>query len=224
VCRSSWHAVNPSTAVLYRKIDRDQPTLLLDEMDNYPADERRDALAVLNAGYKRGATVDRCRENGDLQEFKCFCPKAYAGLDERAIVPTLLSRSITIRLARKRPDEEVKWWFAPLAEPSAESLRKRCDEWAHHNVAELEGSTPDLSAAGLVNRAAEVWWVVLAIADRVGGDWPQRARGAARALSTGGDGQDESSKQVMLLSDIRDGFGAAEAIFTETLLVHLKCH
>ena len=25
-----WHAVNPSVAVLYRKIDRDRPTLLLD--------------------------------------------------------------------------------------------------------------------------------------------------------------------------------------------------
>ena len=65
--RHGWHAVNPSVAVLYRKIDAHQPTLLLDEMDNYPVDERRDALSVLNAGYKRGATVDRCSENGDLE-------------------------------------------------------------------------------------------------------------------------------------------------------------
>jgi putative DNA primase/helicase len=57
--RRGWHAINPSVAVLYRKIDRDAPTLLLDEMDNYPLDDRRDALAVLNAGYKRGAKVDR---------------------------------------------------------------------------------------------------------------------------------------------------------------------
>ena len=42
-------------AVLYRKIDRHSATLLLDEMDNYPLDDRRDALSVLNAGYKRGA-------------------------------------------------------------------------------------------------------------------------------------------------------------------------
>ena len=34
--RRGWHAVNPSVAVLYRKIDRRPPTLLLDEMDNYP--------------------------------------------------------------------------------------------------------------------------------------------------------------------------------------------
>jgi 5S rRNA maturation endonuclease (ribonuclease M5) len=41
ITRRGWHEVNPSTAVLYRKIDRQQPTLLLDEMDNYPLDDRR---------------------------------------------------------------------------------------------------------------------------------------------------------------------------------------
>ncbi len=101
ITRNGWHAVNPSVAVLYRKIDKTAPTLLLDEMDNYPLDERRDALAVLNAGYKRGATVDRCRENGDLQSFSAYCPKAYAGLDNRSLVDTLLSRSITIRPRRE---------------------------------------------------------------------------------------------------------------------------
>ena len=53
-------------------------------MDNYPLDDRRDALAVLNGGYKRGATIDRCKENGDLEVFSAYCPKAYAGLDNRA--------------------------------------------------------------------------------------------------------------------------------------------
>jgi hypothetical protein len=91
ICRNGWHAINPSVAVLYRKIDRQQPTLLLDEMDNYPLDDRRDALAVLNSGYKRGAKVDRCKENGDLESFNAFCPKAYAGLDKRQIIDTLLA-------------------------------------------------------------------------------------------------------------------------------------
>ena len=79
VVRNGWHAINPSVAVLYRKIDRAAPTLLLDEMDNYPLDDRRDALAVLNAGYKRGARVDRCKENGDLESFNAFCPRPTPG-------------------------------------------------------------------------------------------------------------------------------------------------
>src|SRR5262245_11659485 len=32
--RNGWHAVNPSPAVLYRKVDASAPTLLLDEIDN----------------------------------------------------------------------------------------------------------------------------------------------------------------------------------------------
>ena len=166
--RRGWHAVNPSVAVLYRKIDRQMPTLLLDEMDNYPVDERRDALSVLNAGYKRGATIDRCRENGDLESFSAYCPKGYAGLDKNQIVDTLLSRSITIRLEKRLPTESVEMWIGQLTEHQAEPLRERCEAWAAQSVAALYGSEPKLPP-GMINRAAEVWWALLAIADLVGG-------------------------------------------------------
>ena len=207
--------------MLYRKIDQQAPTLLLDEMDNYPLDERRDALAVLNAGYKRGAKVDRCKDTGELEAFNCFCPKVYAGLDTKSITSTLLSRSITIRLERKKADESVEMWIAPLTEPLAEPLRDRCAAWGYHNVEALGSARPDLPI-GLVNRSAEVWWALLAIADQVGGDWPTRAREAARLLSTGGDQHDESSDQVRLLSDIREAFANQQAIFTKVLLDNLN--
>jgi hypothetical protein len=130
--RRGWYAVNPSTAVLYRKIDQQAPTLLLDEMDNYPIGDRRDALSVLNAGYKRGARVDRCKDDGTLESFSCFCPKAYAGLDNGSIADTLLSRSITVRLERKTGGEQVEMWITPRTEPQAQPLRDRCEAWAHH--------------------------------------------------------------------------------------------
>ena len=134
---------------------------------------------------------------------------------------TLLSRSITVRLERKTGAEPVEMWIAPLAEPLAEPLRERCEAWAHHNLDALGGARPDLPA-GLVNRAAEVWWALLAIADQVGGHWPVRARDAAKVLSTGGDRYDESSDAVMLLSDIRDAFGDEQAVSTKTLLERLN--
>ena len=103
--RRGWHAVNPSVAVLYRKIDRQTPTLLLDEMDNYP--RRRAAGRAVGAERRLQARRhDRsCRENGDLESFSAYCPKAYAGLDKHQIVDTLLSRSITIRLEKRLPTE-----------------------------------------------------------------------------------------------------------------------
>jgi Protein of unknown function (DUF3631) len=216
-----WHAVNPSVAVLYRKIDRQRPTLLLDEMDNYPLDDRRDALSVLNAGYKRGATVPRCKESGELEEFSCYCPKAYAGLDERQIVSTLLSRSITIRLDKQLPSEQAEMWIAPRTAPEAEPLRGRCAELAEKHAQTLEAAEPDLPA-GMANRRAEVWWALLAIADLAAGDWPARAREAAREFASGGDATDGQADPVQLLLDIREAFGDRDTIFTKDLVSKLN--
>ncbi|MBA2637969.1 MAG: DUF3631 domain-containing protein, partial [Solirubrobacterales bacterium] len=55
-----------------------------------------------------------------------------------------------------------------------------------------------------------------------GGDWPERARRAARSLSAGGDAVDEVSEQVALLSDVREAMGEARTISTETLLAKLN--
>jgi hypothetical protein len=220
ICRRGWHAVNPSVAVLYRRVDRDTPTLLLDEMDNYPLDDRRDALTVLNDGYKRGATVDRCKENGDLVSFNAFCPKAYAGLDTRQLVPTLLSRSLTLRMERKTAAERAEMWIAHLVGPEAEELRGRCQVWGERNVEQLAGHRPDL--LGLFNRAAEVWWPLLTIAEHAGGGWPRRAAKAAKAFASGGDATDDTPDQVQLLLDIRDALGNGQTVTTAILLARLN--
>jgi hypothetical protein len=222
ITRNGWHAVNPSVAVLYRKIDRSSPTLLLDEMDNYPLDDRRDALAVLNMGYKRGAMVDRCKDNGDLESFNAFCPKAYAGLDNRQLVDTLLSRSITIRLEPRLSSEPVEMWISPIAEPEAHKLRDRCEQWvAALKIDVLARHRPELPDC-LHNRSAEVWWALLALAEHIGGEWPGRARAAAEGFSAGGDSADDAPDQVRLLEDVCNAFGGEPAIFTKTLLEKLN--
>jgi hypothetical protein len=51
----------------------------------------------------------------------------------------------------------------------------------------------------LYGRAADNWRSLLAIADRAGGEWPQRARRVAESL---GGRSSEQTIQVMLLEDI----------------------
>lgn len=222
IVRNGWHAVNPSVAVLYRKIDRAAPTLLLDEMDNYPLDDRRDALSVLNAGYKAGAKVDRCRENGDLESFSAYCPKAYAGLDNRALIDTLLSRSITIRLDAKLATEKAEMWIAPIAEPEAQAVRELCEQWvAGRDMEELRRERPDLPDF-LQNRAAEVWWALLVLADTAGENWPVRARQAAAVLTAGADATDDQSDQVALLHDCRAAFTDRQTLTSVELVDFLN--
>lgn len=67
---SPWHVVQPTEAVLFRKIHKDHPALLLDEADTIfnSRGERYELLrAVLNAGFRRGATVPRCVGEGAKQ-------------------------------------------------------------------------------------------------------------------------------------------------------------
>jgi hypothetical protein len=56
----------------------------------------------------------------------------------------------------------------------------------------------------LINRRADNWRCLLAIADEVGGEWPERARKAAEA-SHNAEG-DDASRLELLLGDIRDAF------------------
>ena len=222
VGRNGWYAVVPSLAVLYRKVDAYKPTLLLDEFDNYDLAARAEALAILNEGYKRGAKVDRCKENGDLQQFDAYCAKAYAGLDRGNSQDTLLSRSITIRLEPKVKHDKVDMWIWPLVHEDANQVRDDWRRWAAAaDMNTLGRRRPDLPDC-LFNRSAEVWWALLAVADLAGGDWPARARRAAERMLTGGDEVDEKPDMTQLLTDIRDAFGIARNVSSEDLVHHLN--
>lgn len=62
VVRSPWRVTSASEAAMFRKIEQDRPTLLLDEIDPIFASssERTEALrAILNSGNRPGASVDR---------------------------------------------------------------------------------------------------------------------------------------------------------------------
>jgi putative DNA primase/helicase len=204
--RRSWLAVNPSAAVVFRKGDSDAPTLLLDEIDQMPFGDRRDLLSVLNAGYRIGMKVPRCTDKGELLEFDVYYPKAFGGIDDGKLPDTLYSRSVPVRLERRRPDEPIARFRYRDAEPAAEQLTKRLAAWAPANLEVLADAEPDLPNE-LGDREQEVWEPLLAIADLAGGDWPKRARAAAVKLAKTKSTLNES-RGIRLLADIRTVFDA----------------
>ena len=87
---------------------------------------------------------------------------------------------------RKRSDERVTR-FRPLRPGDLPDLKRRCIRWAADNLISLRDAALDVAVPdGLNDRAADNWEPLLAIADRAGGDWPERARKAALALSGNG--------------------------------------
>ncbi|MCZ7528845.1 MAG: DUF3631 domain-containing protein [Acidimicrobiia bacterium] len=196
---------NISPAAMFRVVADGPVTLLVDEVDaifgpkangNY-----EDLRALLNAGYRRGATVARVVGEGkkmEVRRFPVYAPVALAGIG--TLPDTIQDRSIVITLRRRAPGEPIAKLRRRLVLGEATDLRDRIAGWVADRLdilADAYPSTPD----ELSDRAADCWEPLVAIADEAGGDWPERARHAARALSTGGD--DELSLGVRLLGDIR---------------------
>ena len=106
-----WRGTSPTEAALFRFIESRKPTLLLDEVEalgKKRRSERGEAVsAVLNSGFRRGATVPRCVGGSyDVQVFNVYCPKSFAAIGR--LSDTFQDRSIILRLQRKSPGECVK--------------------------------------------------------------------------------------------------------------------
>jgi 5S rRNA maturation endonuclease (ribonuclease M5) len=205
----AWMLVEPSEAAMFRKIERDRPTILLDESDalwGAKADGREGLRALLNAGYRRGATVPRCVGEGNgmtVQDFPVYGPKALAGLAGR-LPRTIASRSIPIRLQRRAKGERVERFRARRAAAELDPLRLRLAAWVKLVAPELAAAVPEIPEA-LSDRQADCWEPLLALADAAGDVWAKRAREAAIALHEH-DPTADPGTGTLLLAHIRDAF------------------
>ena len=149
VVAKPWRTIMPSEAVLFRKIDATRPSLMLDEADaifNAKNQNTEPLRAVLNAGNRRGTTVPRCvGPTQQLTDFGVFCAKVIAGIGE--LPDTIADRSIPIRLARKRPDEQAARFRRREAEAAGEPVRQALASWAQDAVSWLEEARPEIPAA-----------------------------------------------------------------------------
>lgn len=227
--RDPWPVIQPSDAVLYRKIERDHPTLLLDEADTIfsaKASERYEPLrSLLNAGNWRGVVVPRCiGPTQELRDFEIFCPKATAGIGDY-LPRTVADRCIRLALERKRPSDAVKRRRRREIMEAGAPLRGQMAALRRGVVLEqLVRARPDLPEE-LNDRALESWEPLIAIADLAGGSYPARARTAALELSAGEDDETAGTAH-RLVSDMRTVFveSGADRLNTGELveqLVHL---
>jgi len=217
-----WLTGRVTAASLIRKIDRDHPTLLLDESDaafNGDKEYAETLRGVLNSGHRRGGSASCCVGQGSnitVKDFQTFGAKAIAGIGK--LPDTVADRSFHIRLKRKGPSEKVDRFRPRLVKPQADSLKNLLETWAGQLKALPDPPLPD----ALTDRQQDGAEPLLAIADAVGGDWPQRARQALLKIC-GEQVADDQSNAVLLLSDIRDIFNAGDLdmIFTKNLIDQL---
>jgi hypothetical protein len=219
----SMFCLSASPAAIFRTLSKDPITLLVDECDTIftrhgKDDENKDLRALLNAGYKRGATIPRCvGPKHDVQNFAVYCATALAGLGD--LPDTIMSRSVIIRMRRRAPGEHIEPFRTRQHTAEGHALRERIARWAAL-VGPRAGEAWPTLPNGIVDRPAEVWEPLIAAADAGGGDWPQTARDACIEMCK--RSQDSRvSLGVRLLADLRTIFGAADAMTTEDILARL---
>ena len=195
VVRRPKRAGSISPAAMFRAVEKFQPTLLLDETEKY-VEHGSDLHALLNEGHCKGGFVWRVQgEKLQLREFGIFGSVAFAR--NGRLPDDLEQRSITIEMQRRRPDEAL----AELREDRCQSLEKitrMCARWA--DDVDLRDYDPDMGE--LINRNADNWRSLFAIADTIGSDWPVRIREAAAALAP----RESKSTGMVLLADIKATF------------------
>jgi hypothetical protein len=206
--RSPWLTGRVTAAALYRRVESDCPTLLLDEWDAMARGNQdlTEALrGILNCGHGRDGKVSVCgpKSSGfQPTDFRVFCPKVIAGIGK--VPETIADRSLPIRLKRKAPGENVERFRKKLVLADANKLKARLKDWVGTHLEKLKVAKPQLPEC-LSDRQQDGAEPLLAIADAAGGDWPSLARTALKELCSDNNAPDEGIG-VRLLSDIRDIF------------------
>jgi len=226
--REQMRTSGTSEAALFRSIEARRPTLLLDEIDAIFAgrsDSTELLRALLDAGNRRGGSITRAVPCGDgdweAKQFSVFCPKCLAGIDMGRFPDTLLDRSVVVRLGRKLPGEDVAPFRFRDAEAQAEPLREDAESWAGQNLDALAAARP-APVEGLSDRANDAWEPLLAVAEQIGGEWPDEARSVARELHLAEQAQ-EDTPQVVLLRAIRTvTYGEGDQWFSRDLVTKLN--
>jgi len=221
-------AINVTPAYLFRKVGDEEnglPTILYDEIDTIfgpKAKENEEIRGLLNAGHRRGAVTGRCVVHGkrvEPEEIPAYCAVALAGLGW--LPDTILARSVIVRMRRRAPGEGITPFRRRVHGAEGHELQVRLAVWAARVVDAMAAARPEMPP-GIEDRDADVWEPLLAIADAAAGEWPKRARDAARILVLAAK-EVELSLGIRLLADLKTVFDAdmSTALPTEIILSHL---
>jgi len=219
LCANPLMALDISMAAFFRIVEDRQPSILLDEVDaifigKKQSEGAEDMRRVINNGYRVGAVVQRVggKNRDEVQDFHVFTPVAMAGLGN--LPDTLMSRSVILRMKRRRGGETVEQFRDRLHRPEGQKLQTMMGAWASSADVLEYPPLPD----GVEDRDADVWEPLIMMADLAGGQWPARARAACLDFMAE---KPESSVSlgVRLLADMKAIWAADAATMSTTDII-----
>ena len=171
--------VGSTAAAIFRKIENESPTLLLDEAEYLTSGDRdrnRALMEVLKSGHNHKGRTERCgseKEGYRPISFATYCPKIIGGINP--LDDVLGDRAIPIRMVRKEDGEaDHRYKDDPAMQEFHQQLR---DELYAFGLMEavrisetyngVEGSI--LGGSHLSNRELDLWESILVLANLLDG-------------------------------------------------------
>jgi hypothetical protein len=198
--------LDPTGPTVATVIALEQPTIMIDETDTIfgksgSNNAKVQLRAILNSGYKRGATLTR-KSGKSYESIPVFGHVAFGGMGN--LPDTLMSRSFAIRMEKRKPtDPAIEAYRPRIHEAVGKATGAAMGEWVKSKLVYLVNAWPEVPD-GLVNRAEEIALPLLAIADAAGGHWPADTRDAIRRVLLDESNSVGPSPADTLLTDIRD--------------------
>lgn len=193
-----YTAIAATPAALFHAIDTLQPTLLLDEADQLR--ENRHLRAVFNAGFEPGTPVRRVPTKANPDgTYDVYCPKMFSGIahEDPPLTQATLSRCIRIPMQREKHAGRFRY---RTVYRDCENLRSQLFTWGREHSEQLGDAGPDMPA-GLTDRQEDCWRPLIAIADLIGGPWPEDVREWALELTRAIDSDPDPNVQI--LTDVK---------------------
>ena len=161
-------AFSITAAALTRCIEKDAPTLFIDEADLTLQDNKQ-LQAIINAGHTRRSAVrilsdEAAGKKWEPKEMSLWCPQVIAGIGD--FEDTLISRSISIGLRRKGINEEIIYLDDRYFDDQAE-MRSFLENWSNAIDPEVLLRVPPVPD-GVGNRMRDNWLPLLQIAQLAG--------------------------------------------------------
>ena len=208
-------SANATASAVFRTIEAYRPTLSIDEAAFLR--DHDDLRRVLHSGHRvGGAALLTVGEDHEPRLFKTYAAVAVALIGK--LTDELADRSVTVDLKRRLASESITP-FRLDRTAHLDVLARKTARWAADNAERVRDTDPKMPA-GLFNRDADNWRPLLAIAEVVGGNWPEQAREDA-ALCCKVAGVEDAGQLELLLGDIRDIIGAKTEMSSADLVKSL---
>lgn len=204
----SVQRITPSA--MFRTLAAAQPTALIDEVGRFVTGNK-DLEGLFDAACYRDGVVRLVEKVGTAgggetfatRKFFCFAPMAMGGLG--TVAPTIRSRSIRLRMKPAGPSRKPVRLAEHMRAVSALAEKVGSHLAAHADAIRdrLEQGPSEALPPELINRDADVWEPMFAVAELIGGEWPDRCLAAYRLLGRPGQATADT-----LLCDLLDALQA----------------